>query len=163
MESKYKSQDHLVHSSVVRKLWAFCRAQELVLFVPPCAELVRTDLVPSIGKGRSSSSWHRGEKRMRCCCQRRARLCGFPAICPQVNCQKLTLLAQLSGIILHDNRNGVGAQFFYVRSCCFEQDFLVCWASKLTLLVLITRNLILHFLFFYSTVCKELGEKGLFP
>lgn len=133
------------------------------LFMPPCAELIRSDLVHSIGKGRNSSSWHQGEKCMRGCCRRKARLYGFPAIYRQVNCQKMTLLAQLSGIILHDNRNGVGAQIFYVHSCCSEQDFLECWANKLTLLVLITGKLILHFLFFYSTVCKELGEKGLFP
>lgn len=74
----------------------------------------------------------------------------------------MTLLALLSGIILHDNTNDVGAQFIYVHSWVFEQDFLEYHTGELTLL-LMTSNFILHFLFFYSTVCKKLGEKGLFP
>lgn len=42
----------------------------------------------------------------------------------------MTLLAQLSGIILHDNINDVGAQFVYVLSFYFEQDFLEYWTNK---------------------------------
>lgn len=41
-------------------------------------------------------------------------------------------MAQLSGIILHDNINDIGAQFIYVNSFYFEQDFLECWTGKVT-------------------------------
>lgn len=76
----------------------------------------------------------------------------------------MTLLAQLSGMTLHYNINDVGAQFVYVRSFYFEQDYLECWTGKVTFFFKLgISNLILYFCFSYSTVCKKLGEKGFFP
>ena len=102
--------------------------------MPPYGELGRNGLVPSLGKHRVGKTiWGGGGKRAYETIAWGNHFCiSCTIIYLKVNCQKMTLLAQLSGVILHDSISDVGAQLVYINSFYFQQDFVQCWTGKVT-------------------------------